>query len=207
MKNLYKSILLLGVLFLSYMANAQTNPIYVNFSCSGQSQPFEVPLVGTSNNKPHYSYMGGGSIDVVYSAGVNGGSAWIAAYQENIGMPTVIYYNPANTPEPPFGTSGWQVYSGGASCTLTQISSTATVLSTNENTKEYTIKIFPNPTKDVINFFGFYNATIYNTAGQKLGSYNNVKSADLSQYAKGVYFIVLTDKDGKEIYRDKVIKN
>ncbi|AZI39499.1 T9SS type A sorting domain-containing protein [Epilithonimonas vandammei] len=83
---------------------------------------------------------------------------------------------------------------------------TASSLGVNDNVKSVS-KIYPNPTKDIINFSEESNAEVYDTSGKKLASFNNVKSADLSKYAKGVYIIIFTDKDGKEISRNKVIKN
>lgn len=78
-------------------------------------------------------------------------------------------------------------------------------LASSESDKEK-ITLFPNPTKDFVNLSAKSNLTIYNTLGQKLASEKDVFSLDLSKFENGVYIFVISDKNGIEIQRSKVIK-
>lgn len=68
-------------------------------------------------------------------------------------------------------------------------------------------RIYPNPTKSIINFSEISSVNLYSTTGQKLNNWNNVKSIDLTKYAEGTYIIIFKNGDGKEIQKTMVIKN
>lgn len=79
-------------------------------------------------------------------------------------------------------------------------------LGVSDNSKN-DIKIYPNPTKSIINWSVIADMDIYSTVGQRVLVEKSVSSANLSNLPNGVYVIVLKDKDGKEIQRTKIIKN
>jgi hypothetical protein len=55
------------------------------------------------------------------------------------------------------------------------------------------INVFPNPVNNQLNIFGFnksnYAIEIYNTIGQVQLSVNNLNTVDVSDLAKGIYFV------------------
>jgi CubicO group peptidase (beta-lactamase class C family) len=55
------------------------------------------------------------------------------------------------------------------------------------------INVFPNPVNNQLNIFGFnksnYAIEIYNTIGQVQLSVNNINTVDVSDLAKGIYFV------------------
>lgn len=67
-------------------------------------------------------------------------------------------------------------------------------------------QIYPNPTKSIINFSYSENVELYNTNGQKMGDWQNVKSIDLSTFTIGNYILILKDKYGNIIKKSKIIK-
>ena len=69
-----------------------------------------------------------------------------------------------------------------------------------------TITVFPNPTKNVINFSAQTNMQLTNLSGQIVADRKNVKTIDLSDQPKGIYFLILTDNNGQETQRSKIIK-
>lgn len=69
-----------------------------------------------------------------------------------------------------------------------------------------TIAVFPNPTKNVINFSAQTNMQLTNLSGQIVADRKNVKTIDLSDQPKGIYFLILTDNNGQETQRSKIIK-
>ena len=69
-----------------------------------------------------------------------------------------------------------------------------------------TIVVFPNPTKNVINFSAQTNMQLTNLSGQIVADRKNVKTIDLSDQPKGIYFLILTDNNGQETQRSKIIK-
>jgi len=75
-----------------------------------------------------------------------------------------------------------------------------------DNFKNTNISIYPNPTKNQINFSVETNVQLNNIAGQLIVEKNNVSMLDLSEQAAGLYFITLTDKKGKVIKRSKIVK-
>lgn len=79
-------------------------------------------------------------------------------------------------------------------------------LSSNELSNDH-LKIYPNPTKNTVNWNGIRNLEIYNTAGQKVMKGKKTSSANLSNLSNGIYIIIFSDENGKEIQRSKIIKN
>ena len=78
-------------------------------------------------------------------------------------------------------------------------------LATSESPKDK-ITIFPNPIKDIVNLSKNANLVVYNTVGQQVASAKDASSVDLSKFSSGLYIIVILDKNGIEIQRNKVIK-
>ncbi|NRD23053.1 T9SS type A sorting domain-containing protein [Winogradskyella litoriviva] len=79
-----------------------------------------------------------------------------------------------------------------------------------ENTLEESIKVFPNPTKDVLNIENLpinSKLSITNMLGVTIKSIDNTlrkATIDLSGLEKGIYF--LTSSDGKSVFTKKIIK-
>lgn len=81
------------------------------------------------------------------------------------------------------------------------------ILSTPENNQN-SLKIFPNPTEDIINVMTDKNIksiTIYNLSSQRIAFETNVHEMDLSNLEEGIYFLEITDIDNNKA-RKKVIK-
>jgi len=87
---------------------------------------------------------------------------------------------------------------------ISKLSSTTTGLS--EISSNSDINIYPNPTKNQINFSVETNVQLINITGQLIVEKNNVSMLDLSEQVAGLYFITLMDKKGKVIQRSKIIK-
>jgi hypothetical protein len=68
------------------------------------------------------------------------------------------------------------------------------------------ISIYPNPTKDIINFSVPTTVQLYTVTGQILAAKKNVNTLDLSNLPTGIYFLVNTDNDGQVIQRTKIVK-
>jgi len=68
------------------------------------------------------------------------------------------------------------------------------------------IKIFPNPTNNIINIS--YNKEflleIYDITGRKL-LYSNSTTTDVSQLSKGIYILLIKDKQGVLLEKEKLI--
>ncbi len=79
-------------------------------------------------------------------------------------------------------------------------------LSSNDLSNDH-LKIYPNPTKNILNWNGVRNLEIYNTAGQKVMTEKKISSANLSNLSNGIYIVILSDENGKETQRSKIIKN
>ncbi len=75
-----------------------------------------------------------------------------------------------------------------------------------ENSLNSDINIYPNPTKNQINFSVETNVQLTNITGQFIIEKNNASMLDLSEQAAGLYFITLLDKKGKVIKRGKIVK-
>ncbi|MFV0470622.1 MAG: T9SS type A sorting domain-containing protein [Paludibacteraceae bacterium] len=69
-----------------------------------------------------------------------------------------------------------------------------------------TIAVYPNPTKNKINFSVQTNVQVTNVAGRIVDSKTSVNALDLSNYLTDFYFLTLIDKHGKVIQRSKVVK-
>lgn len=90
---------------------------------------------------------------------------------------------------------------------------TATNLSTSQFNSENEIKVYPNPTSNVVNikypndFKGNY--TLYDKTG-KLIYKNNIKALEnqftLENYASGLYLLVIANDNGREIFSYKIVK-
>ena len=70
--------------------------------------------------------------------------------------------------------------------------------------------MFPNPTKDVLNFsnpkdHNIKTIEIVNLLGEKIASYSYSNSIDISHISKSVYFVNLIDAQGQNYVR-KFIK-
>ena len=68
------------------------------------------------------------------------------------------------------------------------------------------IKVFPNPTKNQINFSIQTNAQLTNVTGQIVADRKNVNHLDLSDQPTGIYFLTLTDNKGQVLQRSKIVK-
>ena len=69
-------------------------------------------------------------------------------------------------------------------------------------------KMYPNPSKGIINFEGLNSnsqITVTNIFGESLMFVENVKSIDLSNFANGIYFVKI--KSGENISTEKIILN
>ncbi len=79
---------------------------------------------------------------------------------------------------------------------------------------EYTelegFSISPNPTTGLINIKNessrILTSTIFNTFGQKLGTWENASQIDLSHLANGIYFLETSDENSKEKTVTRVVK-
>jgi len=81
----------------------------------------------------------------------------------------------------------------------------------NENDPKHfeNIKVFPNPTNNVLHLepglLGEnYTVELINSMGQQIGSYNNPTLIDLSTYSIGLYFIKI--QSGNQVFTKKIIK-
>lgn len=74
------------------------------------------------------------------------------------------------------------------------------------NEENNTIVVYPNPTKNQINFSLLTNVQLTNVTGQIIADKKNVNTLDLSNQLSGIYFLTLTDKNGQVIQRSKIVK-
>ncbi len=90
-------------------------------------------------------------------------------------------------------------------------SKTFTKGSNNRKNLNNVVRIYPNPTKDIINFVGLedQNVTIeiYNILGTKVFETTKLSnsSIDISNFNDGIFILILTTKEG-EVYTTKLIK-
>lgn len=68
------------------------------------------------------------------------------------------------------------------------------------------IAVYPNPTKNEINFSIQTNVLLTNVSGQIILDRKNVNKLDLSDQPTGIYFLTLTENNGQVIQRSKIIK-
>ncbi len=68
------------------------------------------------------------------------------------------------------------------------------------------IGIFPNPTKNQINFSNSTNVIMTNVSGQVIVDKKNISSLDLSNQPTGIYFLTFTNHNGQVIQRSKILK-
>jgi hypothetical protein len=68
------------------------------------------------------------------------------------------------------------------------------------------IAVYPNPTKDLINFSEVVTIQLASVTGQILNSQKSVSFLDLSKQTAGIYFITITDSNGQVLQRSKIIK-
>jgi hypothetical protein len=88
---------------------------------------------------------------------------------------------------------------------------TATTVSANQIITQKPIIIYPNPFKTMITIEN--NTTtdnyvkVYDILGKEVFSQNNIANLNLSMLTEGIYMLVITDKDGKQLLSQKIIKN
>jgi hypothetical protein len=84
-------------------------------------------------------------------------------------------------------TVSWHVASNGS-------------LSVEEDLKQATFKLWPNPSTDLINISasGAYNGTVYNQIGEQVFTFkgNDITSVSTSDWAKGLYLIAVLNEEG-----------
>lgn len=131
-------------------------------------------------------------------------------FNENpVGLTNDLMPNPPSgfiTPSPALAlylqTIIWEVVT---SYPRTGIINSPLNISTESSPKENVI-IYPNPTKDQINFSIQTNVQVTNIMGQNLSDQLNISSLDLRSQPTGVYFLTLTNNDGQVIQRSKIVK-
>lgn len=69
-----------------------------------------------------------------------------------------------------------------------------------------TISVYPNPTKNQINFSVLTNVQLTNVTGQIIAEKKNVNTLDLSHLSSGMYFLTLSDNKGQILQRNKIVK-
>ena len=76
----------------------------------------------------------------------------------------------------------------------------------NPNAVNNAIAVYPNPTKNQINFSIFTNIQLTNVTGQIIAEKKNVNTLDLSHLSSGMYFLTLSDNKGQILQRNKIVK-
>lgn len=81
----------------------------------------------------------------------------------------------------------------------------------NEYTELEGLSISPNPTSGLINIKNessqILTSTIFNTFGQKLGTWENVSQIDLSSFGNGIYFLEVSHEISKTKTVTKIVVN
>ena len=69
------------------------------------------------------------------------------------------------------------------------------------------VKLYPNPTKDIIKIEGIEVAEVevYNALGQRVKMVQSMNEIDLSGLVEGIYMLRITDAEGK-VYTNKITK-
>lgn len=93
----------------------------------------------------------------------------------------------------------------GKDATATYSSNCQAFLATEETVKR-SITTYPNPVKNVLHLSTKADAVLYNMVGQQLGSYKNVSQIAMEHFAKGIYILILSDKNGAIIQQTKIVK-
>lgn len=84
-------------------------------------------------------------------------------------------------------------------------------MSTNENSFEKSIIVFPNPVENDINIqleTGDYRVLIFNVKC-KMVSNNKIlgnESLNLETLTKGIYLLLIKDVESSKVYKDKFVK-
>jgi len=68
------------------------------------------------------------------------------------------------------------------------------------------LRIYPNPTKNVIYFSSPTNVQLSNLTGQVVATGNSVNILDLSEQPAGFYIVTLSDYKGQVIQKSKIVK-
>lgn len=71
---------------------------------------------------------------------------------------------------------------------------------------ENIISISPNPTVGQINFATLVNVQVTSLTGQIISDKRNVNTIDIAEQPNGIYFLTLTNNNGKVIQRSKIVK-
>ena len=69
------------------------------------------------------------------------------------------------------------------------------------------IKVHPNPTSSVLFLSELCNIKLTDITGKILMENQNRNSIDLTNQPKGIYYILISEENGKHIQRNKVVKN
>lgn len=78
-------------------------------------------------------------------------------------------------------------------------------LSDNSSTNN-SIGIYPNPTKNLINFTIQANVQMTSVTGQIIAEIKNVNTLDISNYPTGIYFLTFIDTNRQVVQRSKISK-
>lgn len=85
-------------------------------------------------------------------------------------------------------------------------------LSVQESSKNFGIKVYPNPTSKFLYFFlpefNLFSVQIVDMNAKLLyeGTINKDQSLDISNYLEGIYFITVVNKETNEKYTFKILK-
>ncbi len=69
------------------------------------------------------------------------------------------------------------------------------------------IKVHPNPTSSILFLSERCNIKLTDITGKVLLENQNINSIDLSNQPKGIYYILISKENGKQIQRNKIVKN
>ncbi len=81
---------------------------------------------------------------------------------------------------------------------------TSSLATVNIKTNKNPIKVYPNPTADIVKLSEKADVQVFDTLGRLLGTYKNTESVNLSAQKQGVYILKLNNVDGTQSI--KVIK-
>jgi hypothetical protein len=72
-----------------------------------------------------------------------------------------------------------------------------------------TVSIYPNPVTDIlyIQSAKAVSVTISTMDGRMIGQYEKVQSINMSDYAAGVYLLRITDREGRLLSTEKIVKH